>query len=1297
MPYFYRNTTARLSLLTFFYLFVWEPIQAQPDTLVRNKIWVKLEEALPINSSQNGLIKTGKPSLDQLNQDCSVIAIRPIFSPSPKFKKAHHHYGLHLWYELEFADTLSTSVQELSALFCKNNWVATAEAIPVRTLFNSSTYPTDSDTLSESNDPRYQDQWHFNNTGQSDGTVGADIRLASAWPVTSGDAKVVVAVIDGGIDTQHEDLKQAMWVNQLEEDGEFGVDDDGNGYVDDVYGFDFSVDRGKVYADQHGTHVAGTVGAVTNNGIGVAGVAGGNGKKSGVRLMSCAVFSQRGQGGFPEAFVYAADNGAVIAQNSWGGGGKSQVLEDAINYFVARAGYDNTNEKFDQNIQTGPMAGGLVVFAAGNNKTSSVDVAYPASLESVIAVTSLDHNDEKSDFANYGDWVDIAAPGSEVLSTLPSNSYGYLSGTSMACPHVSGVAALVVSHFQGTEFTNRHLHRILLSSTDAVDAINRSYREKLGRGRINAFQAVSSDTKTPPAAITDLAVSGTTFQSANLNWTAVGADSLTGAAAYYEIRVSEDPTIPDNDKKTSQFTLPKLPLTAGEADSFEVPGLKYTTTYYFSLRAVDLLGQSSPWSSIVEATTQEPPRIEVEPSKLTATVESGESVIGSLTISNATGKSPLSFRLIPDSITTSEEWFRLSLDSGIVEVGAAKKVEIKWNARSLYAGSYLTKLQVVNNDPDNSLVEILVQLKVTGSPKLDLSVSRIDFRDVYQTFSKARILTIRNTGTDTLRVQSLETESSIFQSQKSKLTVAPGEKEKLEIVFSPEIDEEQIDTLTITSNDPEHPSHRVVLQGVGLIPPLLLLQPQYVSVEVVQQDSLSRIIRLQNTDFDDTLHWSVASTLPDWLTVSTSSGSLAPRGTTTLRLQLRTGNLALGEYSTEIAFLLTEEDSVILPVSLAVVEPNFSPVWADSLLTFTVHIDETEAKFDLTEFIYDPEEDTLHFDFQTTNQSIAKTQLIDGVLSVIPQLEGTISGLLTATDAAGNQAKVSLSLIVLPPNQQPEPIQEVVSLKIYLSDETVELNLDSLFLDPDGDSLTYSFTRPSFSTDDLAILESPFIKLQIQNQQLIGEVAAVGKQRTVIYAYDPSNLYTITIIDFIILPPNKAPLVRQKIDAQQLIEKEQLTVYLSEYFTDPNEDSLTYQVEISDTTIAQAHLSTDSLRITAHSPGKTSVRLIAQDQAGEEASISFTLKVARVTSLAPVPDQAAIQIYPNPTTDWVSVICPQIQAVDIYDIQGKLFRREIVSSGNEANISLVSLPPGMYQVVVFGRQGLIHRTLLLKE
>ena len=468
---------------------------AQSSSAATHKIHIKVSERLAQRLSYRSApsSRTGSSAFDVVNEQQQVKLIRRVFPPAGKYEAAHRFHGLHRWYEVVFEDSISSELMQVVERYQHLAEVSIAEPVYPRSL---EVMPRSAETKA---DPEFGNQWHYQNTGQNGGTPGADIRLSDAWKLQVGSDEVVVAIIDGGMDPTHDDLAGAMWINEREANGQAEVDDDNNGYVDDIYGYGFGDERGDFYPHYHGVHVGGTVGAVSNNGVGVAGVAGGRGAQRGVRLMSCAVFGKEGQGGFASAFVYAADNGAVIAQNSWGGGSPSDILEDAIAYFVARAGYDNTEENFDKNVQVGPMAGGLVIFAAGNNGSEEAHDSYPASLPSVLAVASTDHNDQRSPFSNYGDWVDIAAPGSGILSTYTNNGYGYLSGTSMACPQVSGVAALLVAQHQAVGLHPSFIRQRLLQSADNIDSLNPGYKGKLGQGRLNAFRALSADVENDTA------------------------------------------------------------------------------------------------------------------------------------------------------------------------------------------------------------------------------------------------------------------------------------------------------------------------------------------------------------------------------------------------------------------------------------------------------------------------------------------------------------------------------------------------------------------------------------------------------------------------------------------------------------------------------------------------------------------------------------------------------------------------------------------------------------------------------
>ena len=276
------------------------------------------------------------------------------------------------------------------------------------------------------NDPLFSQLWGLNNTGQTGGTPGADIHATSAWNIPTGGSSVLVGIIDTGMDYTHPDLAANVWSNPGEITGN-GIDDDGNGYVDDVHGWDFiNNDNNPTDDNGHGTHVSGTIGAIGDNGVGVAGVC------WDVKLMPLKFLGADGSGSTADAILavqYATQMHARILNNSWGGSSYSEALRLAI--------------------QAASDAGILFVAAAGNDGVDNdASPHYPANYDAplVISVASTDAYDNLSYFSDFGATsVDLAAPGSDILSTLPNNSYGTYSGTSMATPHVSGALALMLS------------------------------------------------------------------------------------------------------------------------------------------------------------------------------------------------------------------------------------------------------------------------------------------------------------------------------------------------------------------------------------------------------------------------------------------------------------------------------------------------------------------------------------------------------------------------------------------------------------------------------------------------------------------------------------------------------------------------------------------------------------------------------------------------------------------------------------------------------------------------------------
>lgn len=686
---------------------------SSPKTLpyqIRIKASLALAEAL--QNSTNILLSTGFVAFDVLNQQLGVKQIVRVFPEAGKYETAHRSFGLHQWFTVTFDSSSTFILSSVLLQYQQTEGVEVAEPIYQRKL--DVITPADADF----SDPGLTSQWHYQNTGQTGGTPEADIHLPDAWSVTTGSDNVIVAVIDGGLEPTHPDLAGAMWVNTAEANGLPSVDDDQNGYVDDVHGYGFGDNRGDFYAHFHGVHVGGTVGAVSNNSIGVAGVAGGSGQADGVRLMSCAVFGRDAQGGFLPAFVYAADNGAVIAQNSWGGGGPSRALESAIDYFIARAGYDNTEENFAKNLQTGPMAGGIVLFSAGND--NSGEKAYPGAYEPCLAVAATDHHDRKSSFSNYGDWVDIAAPGSSILSTLDNNQYGYLSGTSMACPHVSGVAALLISHLAGPNLTPEVIKYRLLNATDDISAVNSEYAGMLGTGRLNAFRTLRLNKDLPPGAVTDLTVDSLTYREAVLRWTAPGSDGQTGVATRYELRYSTTPLTNDNFSQATLVSGLSSPSPAGTTERAEIVDLPAATQIYFALLTYDTHEQASELSNVASATLPSPPSILLGANELTLKLDSGATQQEALKITNISQESPLTFRLAianspSTSSTSASAWLSFTPEKDTLATEEHTNVAITLNTQRLNAGDYLADLTIASNDPDNPSLSVSVRLTVLSN------------------------------------------------------------------------------------------------------------------------------------------------------------------------------------------------------------------------------------------------------------------------------------------------------------------------------------------------------------------------------------------------------------------------------------------------------------------------------------------------------------------------------------------------------------------------------------------------------
>ena len=529
-----------------------------------------------------------------------VTKYERLFPDAGEWEPRHRRAGLHRWYRLTFdpeARTATKASNDLSAV------PGIISARPERKIRSTSYF----------NDPFAARQWDLDYDSAA-GTVfkaGCDINVVPVWDnFTAGSSDVIVGVLDTGIQMDHPDLAAVC------------IPGGENGSKCFIYG----LEGYNIPPDDHGTHVAGVIAAVNDNGIGISSIAGGRDGKGGVRILACP-FMLEGQfkdldGNPYAAMAWAADHGAIISQNSWGMVYQSEAdakaddvgaMGPAIDYFIQYAGCDmEGNQRADS-----PMKGGVVIFAAGNDSWS---IGWPAAYENVIAVGATTAQCTRTSYSNYGPWVDICAPGgdgsgtTQIFSTVADSKYSFMMGTSMACPHVSGVAALIVSYYGGPGFTNEMLKDRLLRGADP----KRVNPNQMIGPMVDALGSLTLDGQEAPEPASGISASSFS-NTITMSWTVTADPDDKKAFAYLALASTDSAALANFDLQAIDTTGKRSSVevktrAVGDSISTTLYDMTFDTQYYVAVVAYDYQRNYSALSEIQAVRTgkNNPPVVETD-------------------------------------------------------------------------------------------------------------------------------------------------------------------------------------------------------------------------------------------------------------------------------------------------------------------------------------------------------------------------------------------------------------------------------------------------------------------------------------------------------------------------------------------------------------------------------------------------------------------------------------------------------------------------------------------------------------
>jgi subtilase family protein/HYDIN/CFA65/VesB family protein/fervidolysin-like protein len=766
------------------------------------------------------------------------------------------------------------------------------------------------------NDARFDELWGMYNEGQTGGTAGADISAANAWDVFTGSSDVVIGVIDTGVDYNHPDLAANIFIN-TGEIADNGIDDDGNGFIDDVRGWDFENDDNDPMDDNgHGSHCSGTIGGVGDNGIGVAGV------NWNVSIMPLKFLDASGSGSTDNAIScieYATMMGVNLTSNSWGGGGFSEAMRQAIADAAAA------------NI--------LFVAAAGNSGTDNDSSPhYPSNYEeeNVVSVAATDHNDELASFSSYGaTTVDLAAPGVDILSTMPGNSYGNLSGTSMATPHVSGALGLIFGRFPAIDALDAK--NLLLNFADTRSNLDGVV---LTGARLNAFMPIADPDSISPGRIDDLVAMTAGSNWLDISWTAPGDDDYDGKASRYDLRYSTS-LIDDSNWDTAMMAVGEPgPGTSGTYEAMRLEGLDFDTDYYLAVKALDEFGNASPLSNIPMGTTLGAPDIAVGSASLSDALLTGGSSMQSLTLSNV-GAGTLDFNIPSPSLlggpVSSNEF--VYLPKGAVDSRTGGPVTAGAGGPDLFGYRWV--------DSDDPFGPTYVWSDISGTGSVAMATGDDESSGPFALgfsfpFYGAEYTEFNVCSNGFI---SLTDASTAYGNQPLPAVGAPGN------LIAPFWDDLDVADGTVYY---QYDGARMIVQWEGvshygeggpysfqaLLYPDGTIEYQYNSIG---EPSASATVGLQNSNGTDGLHVAFNTAyvvdglavqikaVPQWVTVAPASGTVWAPGSTTLDVTFDATGLVGGTYDGVIRILSNDPDEADYQVPVQLVVTGAPDILVDPL------------------------------------------------------------------------------------------------------------------------------------------------------------------------------------------------------------------------------------------------------------------------------------------------------------------------------------------------------------------------------